>query len=68
MTKVKVVELGQLRRYLQEVPVDNLRLSQKLLILAVSYVFTLDLLPALNLIHRTDDATKLVFLELDLLE
>ena len=48
--------------------VDDLGLAEELLVLLVADVFTLDLLPALDLVQRADDAAELLLLEVDLAE
>ena len=48
--------------------VDYLGLAEELLVLLVADVFTLDLLPALDLVQRVDDAAELLLLEVDLAE
>ena len=48
--------------------VDYLGLTEELLVLLVAYVFTLNLLPTLDLVQRADDAAELLLLEVDLAE
>ena len=49
-------------------PIDDLGLAQELFVLAVADVFALDFLPALDFVHRTNDAAELVLLKVNLLE
>ena len=60
--------MGIRRRNLQKVPIDDLGLAQELFVLAVADVFALDFLPALDFVHRTNDAAELVLLKVNLLE
>ena len=48
--------------------VNNLSLAQKLLVLLVANILSFDLLPALDLVQRADDAAELLLLEVDLAE
>ena len=48
--------------------VDHLGLLQKLLVLLVADIFPLDFLPALNLVHRGDDAAEFFLFEVGLLK